>query len=213
MDPWIYFRLLAVPLAVWLWALIIGRFLAFKYRVDPDEANVLWILLKGYVAVFREGIAERLEPLIIFTGNVEKIIRTHASPALAEQVEEIKSRSWEDSIDGLRVLLHNIFVIGPRFTVWTLAHEVRRMAPSVLDVIAFILTLCYWVIWLNVMVYDDFIFRSTPEPDIVVQSEWLAWEELDAIMPHFQNAILVDRQRFRHTFDGEVIKLQNWYFN
>ncbi|OTA59179.1 hypothetical protein K449DRAFT_111297 [Hypoxylon sp. EC38] len=97
--------------------------------------------------------------------------------------------------------------------VWTLANEVRRMVPPVLNIIMFILSIYHWVLWLNFMVYDNYTPYSNPKSDIIIRQQPLAWGELDTISLHFQRAVLVNRQRFRYSYDGEVIKLQSWYFN
>ncbi|OTA94336.1 hypothetical protein M434DRAFT_270454 [Hypoxylon sp. CO27-5] len=209
MTLWLYIPYLSVPI-IWLWSITIGRYLSNKYGVDPTDVRIAWVILEGYLVVIGMKTVEWLQPLIIFVRNVKKTFRTSG---LAGRIEEIDIRECGYWVTDLCVLLRDGSIFLPILMVWTLANEVRRMVPPVLNIIMFILSIYHWVLWLNFMVYDNYTPYSTPKSDIIIRQQPLAWGELDTISLHFQRAGLMNRQRFRYSYDGEVIKLQSWYFN
>ncbi|KAI0831005.1 hypothetical protein F5Y06DRAFT_203491 [Hypoxylon sp. FL0890] len=196
---------------VQLWAATFGTILAETGEVDAEDIGIVWTLIERYLRAFALGIEERFPQLIIFTINLEEVWRTDVGPALSEKAVKMTYRGFANLLDDLITSLRHYFFLVQRLVFRALDQEVRRVAPFIFHVAAFILSVCCWALWLYFIFYSDRLFE--PKPDITLQPKPLTWQEQDNISPYFQKAVLENRLRWRHRVDGDVVKLHHWYLN
>ncbi|KAI5868363.1 hypothetical protein GGS23DRAFT_24611 [Durotheca rogersii] len=99
-------------------------------------------------------------------------------------------------------------LVALRQVLTILRHDAQRAARVARNLLALVLCVVAWVLWARAcLLYEGAYELAHPLP---VQPPPLSWEQQTVMNRDFDGVVVKRRQRWRHTLNGEVIRIADW---
>lgn len=206
------------------WVTLNGRQVLLWPPVDPEEGppgppeeewstiglvwyfltRWLWLLIFWYTVVFLRLLV--VAPVLRLAGQLPAVVRAFrwvANAPWAELWDAIRSfrlATVVALVDALRDVVRRAALAIYRVAV----RDARYLAAVLVSVGTFLAPVVYWVLWMN------FMFFWEARQDVVRPEDPISWSEEFAVNHYFRGDIPYMRPRWRHTVDGEMVRLADW---